>query len=141
MFLTGAMELRKGVPAQQIDLGGDGAATLSSQMLLSSLATRLNPALIGERKLAFNFNFTDRNEKVAVSVSNQVMVSELGQTNVAPQATLSGPRLLFLALLAQKVPLAALEAKGLKVEGDRAALGALVSSLEAPKPAFNIAVP
>ena len=141
MFLMGAQELRHGVAQRQIDLGGDVAATLSSQMLLDSLATRLDPALIGDRKMTLNFNVTDRDEHVAVSIGNQVMVSEMGQANSQPAVTLSGPRQLFLALFFLKTPLAKVEAMGLKLEGDRAGTEALQAAFETPKPAFNIVRP
>jgi alkyl sulfatase BDS1-like metallo-beta-lactamase superfamily hydrolase len=56
-------------------------------------------------------------------------------------ATLSGPRRLLLGLLFLKVPLAKLEAAGLKVEGDRAAVEAWLAALDPMPGAFNIAEP
>jgi alkyl sulfatase BDS1-like metallo-beta-lactamase superfamily hydrolase len=68
------------------------------------------------------------------------MVSEMGQSQMdAP--TLSGPRMLFLGLLFQKAPLAKMEAAGLKVEGDRSAVEAMLAAIEPLSTPFNIAEP
>ena len=58
-----------------------------------------------------------------------------------PQATVTGPRRLLLGLLFLKLPLAQLEAAGLKVEGDRAAVEALQASLDPLPGSFPIAEP
>ena len=58
-----------------------------------------------------------------------------------PDATLTGPRRLILGLLFLKVPLAQLEAAGLKVEGDRAAVEALAGALDPMPGPFNIVEP
>ena len=105
------------------------------------MATRIDPALIGDRKIALNFNITDRKEMARIGISNAVMISEMGVAHSAPQASVSGPRILFLGLLFQKLPLAQMEAVGLKVEGDRAAVEALLTGLEPMGGAFNIAEP
>ena len=58
-----------------------------------------------------------------------------------PDATLTGPRRLILGLLFLKVPLAQLEAAGLRVEGDRAAVEALAGALDPMPGPFNIVEP
>jgi alkyl sulfatase BDS1-like metallo-beta-lactamase superfamily hydrolase len=141
MFLVGAKELRAGVPPLQFAVGIDIVAAMPSDLMLDSVATRLDPAVIGNRAMALNFTFTDRNETAAVSISNAVLVSEMGQAHAKPNATLSGPRRLFLGMFFLKTPLAALEAAGLKVEGDRAAVAALQAAIETPPAGFNIAEP
>jgi alkyl sulfatase BDS1-like metallo-beta-lactamase superfamily hydrolase len=56
---------------------------------MESIATRLNPATIGDRKLAINFAISDRKEMVKVSVGNAVMISETGTLHDQPQATVT----------------------------------------------------
>jgi alkyl sulfatase BDS1-like metallo-beta-lactamase superfamily hydrolase len=141
MFLVGAKELRAGVPLLQFAVGIDIVAAMPTDLMLDSVATRLDPAVIGARAMTFNFDFTDRDEKAAITLGNAVMVSEMGQTHAAATATLSGPRRLFLALFFLKAPLASLEAAGLKTSGDRAAIEALQAAIETPPSGFNIAEP
>lgn len=141
MFLSAAEELRHGIKPSNTTLSIDTVAAISSDMLLDSVATRLDPAKISDRAITLNFVFSDRNEKIAVSTSNAVMVSEIGQAHATPNASLTGPRQLFLALFFLKLPLAQLEGMGLKVEGDRAAIEALTAAIEAPPPGFNIVTP
>ena len=116
-------------------------AAIPTGLLVESVATRLNPATIGDRKLAINFAISDRNEKVKVSVGNSVMISEMDVQHDQPQATVTGPRQLFLAMLFLKLPIAQLEMAGLKVEGDKTVVEALQASLDPIAGAFNIVEP
>ena len=65
----------------------------------------------------------------------------MGSSHDTPAATVAGPRQLFLAMLFLKMPLAQLEAAGLKIEGDRAVVEALQAALDPIPTAFNIAEP
>jgi alkyl sulfatase BDS1-like metallo-beta-lactamase superfamily hydrolase len=141
MYLSAARDLRDGISASSGVASLDLVSAVPSGLLLESVATRLDPAAIGTRALTFNFAFTDRNEKARISVQNSVMITEMGEAHEAPTATLSGPRRLFLGLFFLRAPLAQLEAAGLKIEGDRAAIIALQSSIETPSPSFSIATP
>ena len=141
MFLSAAHDLREGmkagINAQSIDM----ISAIPTGLLLDSVATRLDPEVIGDRSLALNFVFSDRNEIAKVTVGNAVMFAEMDSRHAAPAATVTGPRRLFLALLFLKMPVAQLQFAGLKVEGDRAAIEALQAALD-PLPApFNIVEP
>lgn len=141
MFLSAANDLREGVKASITSQSIDMISAIPTGLLLDSVATRLDPGAIGEKSLAINFVFSDRQEKAKVSVGNAVMFSEMGAGHVAPEATVTGPRQLFLALLFLKMRLAQLEGAGLKVEGKRAAIEALQAALDPMPGAFNIAEP
>jgi alkyl sulfatase BDS1-like metallo-beta-lactamase superfamily hydrolase len=141
MFLSAARDLREGVKASITTQSIDMISAIPTGLLLDSVATRLDPAAIGDRKLAINFVFADRNEKAKVSVGNAVMFSEMGASHATPAVTVSGPRQLFLALLFLKLPLAQLEGAGLKVEGDRSAVESLQAALDPMPGPFNIAEP
>ncbi len=141
MFLSAASELRTGVKPADTGVAVDMVAAIPTAMMLDSIATRLDPAAIGARRMTLNFVFADKGEKAAVSIGNAVMVSEMGQAHARPDATLTGPRQLFLALFFLKSPLAALEAGGLKVEGKRDAVVALQAAIETPEPGFAIVTP
>ena len=141
MFLSAARELRQGIKASINTQSIDMISAVPTGLLLDSVATRLDPAAIGNRKLAINLRFTDRNEQAKVSVGNAVMFNEMGAAHSMPAATISGPRQLFLALLFLKLPLAQLEGAGLKVEGDRSQIEALQAALDPMPGPFNIAEP
>ena len=141
MFLTGARELRAGmkagINAQSIDM----ISAIPTGLLLDSVSTRLDPNVIGNAALALNFVISDRKETAKVTIGNSVMFSEMGQVHAAPNVTVTGPRQLFLALLFLKMPAAQLQAAGLKIDGDRAAIEKLQAALDPMPGAFNIVEP
>jgi alkyl sulfatase BDS1-like metallo-beta-lactamase superfamily hydrolase len=141
MFLSAARDLREGVKASITTQSIDMISAIPTGLLLDSVATRLDPEKIGDKSLAINFAFSDRQENAKVAVGNAVMFSEMGAAHVAPSVTVTGPRQLFLALLFLKMPLAQLEGAGLKVEGDRTAIEALQAALDPMPGPFNIAEP
>jgi alkyl sulfatase BDS1-like metallo-beta-lactamase superfamily hydrolase len=141
MYLSAARDLRDGVKQGVSTASLDLVSAIPTGMLLDSVATLLDPAVMGTRKASFNLTFTDRSETAAVSISNAVMVSEMGVSTPSPTATLAGPRQLFLGLFFLKLPLAQMEGAGLKVSGDRTAVEAMLAAIETPPPTFNIAEP
>ncbi|RJF92901.1 alkyl/aryl-sulfatase [Sphingomonas cavernae] len=141
MYLMGALELRGKPDAPSRLQGLDLLRATPTPMLLDAIATRLNPAVIGDRAMTLNLVFTDRKERALISVRNAVLVPEMDQAEASPTATLTGPRALFLGLFFQKTPVAQLESAGLKVTGDKAAITALQAALQAPDPGFAIVTP
>lgn len=141
MFLSGARDLREGmkagINAQSIDM----ISAIPTGLLLDSVATRLDPAIIGNAALTLNFVISDRKETAKVTVGNAVMITEMGAGHAAPAVTVSGPRQLFLALLFLKMPAAQLQMAGLKIEGDRSVVDKLQSALDPMPGAFNIVEP
>ena len=140
-FLLAAEDLRIGAQPGPTTQSTDMIAAIPTGLLLNSVATRLNPAAIGDKALAINFVITDRKESAKISVGNAVMISEMDSAHASPAVTISGPRQLFLAMLFLKMPLMQLEAAGLKIEGDRTVVEALQSALDAMPAPFNIAEP
>ncbi len=141
MFLSAARDLREGPKLNSGTQSIDMISAIPTDLLLDTIATRLDPAVIGAKSLNLNFNFVDRGEKARITVENAVMISEMGEAHAKPAVTLSGPRQLFLGLFFLKLPLAQLEAAGLKVEGDRASFEALQAAIETPPNIFNIVTP
>ena len=141
MFLSAARDLREGPKLNSGTQSIDMISAIPTDLLLDTIATRLDPQVIGSKSLSLNFNFVDRGEKARVTVENAVMISEMGEAHAKPAVTLSGPRQLFLGLFFLKLPLAQLEAAGLKVEGDRASFEALQAAIETPPNIFNIVTP
>jgi alkyl sulfatase BDS1-like metallo-beta-lactamase superfamily hydrolase len=142
MYLSAARDLRSGLKAGGgVTQGVDTITAIPTGLLLDSIATRLDPAIIGAEAQSLNFVFTDRSEKARVSISNSVMINEMGLAHSTPGVTVSGPRQLFLGLFFLKLPLANMEAAGLKIEGDRAVLEKLLAAIESAPAPFNIAEP
>jgi alkyl sulfatase BDS1-like metallo-beta-lactamase superfamily hydrolase len=141
IYLAGAAELRGGVTTimglESVDL----VAAMPTSSFLDLLATRLNPDKIGERALTMALNVSDNNEKSLVSVRNAVLVAEVGKSIAAPTVSVSGKRKLMMGLFVKKLPLEKMEAAGLKVDGDRAALLALQNAIEAPPMDYPIVTP
>lgn len=140
-FLSAARDLRQGLTPSIASQSVDMISAIATPLLLDSVATRLNPDIIKDRKLSLNFVIPDRQEKAKISVGNSVMFSEMGTAHATPDATVTAPRQLYLAMLFLKMPLAQLEAAGLKIEGSKAAVEALQAALDPMPTPFNIAEP
>ena len=140
-FLSAAKDLRE--PAKgpaRTSQNEDVIAAVPTLLLLDSAATRYDPAKLGRSRVAIDLVFPERKERASLEAGATTL---FGRNMAAerPDATLTGPRRLILGLLFLKVPLAQLEAAGLKVEGDRAAVEALAGSLDPMPGPFNIAEP
>jgi alkyl sulfatase BDS1-like metallo-beta-lactamase superfamily hydrolase len=140
-YLTGAAELRGGVVSQLPMASPDTVAAMPTASFLDLLATRLNPDKIGDRAMAVVLDATDRGEKSLLSLRNAVLVGEVGKSVPSPNVTVSGPRAMLMGIFLRKMPLDKLEAEGLKISGDRAALLALQNAIEAPPPDYPIVTP
>lgn len=140
-FLAAANELRHGRGASASSTQSqDMIAAVPTQLLLDSAATRIDPAKLAGQRAMINLVMPERGETAEVELTGTAMLARIGAA-ADPQATLTGPRRLLLGLLFLKVPLAKLEAAGLQVEGDRAALEAWLAALDPMPGAFNIVEP
>lgn len=140
-FLMAAQDLRKGLTGTAAGTQGpDMVSAMPTQMLLDSISTRFDPVRSGGRKATFNLVITDRQEQASVELTEVTMIGRMAPA-AAAQATLTGPRPLFLGLLYMKMPLAQLEQAGLKVSGDRAAVESWLNSIDPVGGSFNIVEP
>jgi alkyl sulfatase BDS1-like metallo-beta-lactamase superfamily hydrolase len=142
MFLTAARELRTGYQRNAVNTQSqDMVAAVPTQLLLDSVATRFDPAKFAGAPVRINLMVTDRKEEVGIEAGPSVLIARVGLPDKAPAATLTGPRQLMLGLLFLGVPLEQLQAAGLKLEGDPAAVKALAAALDPLSGGFNIAEP
>jgi alkyl sulfatase BDS1-like metallo-beta-lactamase superfamily hydrolase len=140
-FLVAAKELRHGRTASAASTQSqDMIAAVPTQLLLDSAATRIDPAKLAGRRMAINLVMPERGETAAIELTGTAMLARMTAAT-GPVATLTGPRRLLLGLLFLKLPLPTLEAAGLKIEGDRAAVEAWLAALDPMPAAFNIAEP
>lgn len=143
IYLVGAFELRNGIAPRVFQKAptSDLINAISTASFLDVLATRLNPARIGDRSMTMVVETTDTKETSLVSVRNAVLVGEIGKSIPAPTVTVSGTRTMLRGLFLGKMPLDQLEAGGLQVSGDRATLLALRDAIEAPLTDYPIVTP
>ena len=142
MFLTAARELRSGYQGSGTSTQSqDMVAAVPTQLLLDTVATRYDPAKLAGGPLRINLVLTDRKEEVGIEAGPAVLIARVGDPNKEPQVTLSGPRRLLLGLFFLGVPIETLQAAGLKVEGDVAAVKALSAALDPAAGGFNIVEP
>ena len=143
IYLTGALELRGGIPPRKFlaTPSADLVGAMPTSSFLDLLAARLNPARIGDRTMTMVLESSDTQETALISVRNSVLVSEIGKTTVSPTVTVTGSRPLLMGLFLKKLPLDKLEAAGLRVSGDRAALLGLQDAIETPRTDYPIVTP
>jgi alkyl sulfatase BDS1-like metallo-beta-lactamase superfamily hydrolase len=140
-FLSAAQDLRHARPERQTGTqSADMIAAVPTQLLLDSIATRFDPAKLGGRSLAINLVIPDRQERAGIEVDATTLIGRMTALD-QPVATITAPRRLLLGMLFLKMPLAQLEAAGLRVEGDRAAVEALLAAIDPLPGGFNIAEP
>lgn len=140
-FLAAARDLRQArAPASAVQ-SSDLIAAISTQELLDSAATRFAPERFGERRLTIALDLTDRKEQAMIAVNGRALIGRVGALPSAPDVTLRGPRALFLAMLFLKQPVTAMQSADLRVEGDAAAVQALIDALDPLPQGFDIVLP
>jgi alkyl sulfatase BDS1-like metallo-beta-lactamase superfamily hydrolase len=140
-FLSAANDLRRGRAQAAAVQPTDLIAALSTQELLDSAATRFAPEQPGPRNITIGIELTDRGESATLEITGQALIGRVGALPASPAATIKGPRVMLLALLFLKQPVAALEQAGLQVTGDKAALQALIDNLDPMPQGFDIVLP
>ena len=140
-FLSAAKDLRSGYkPSGSSTQSQDMVAAVPTRLLMDSMATRFDPAKLAA-PVSINIELTDRKEVIGIEAGKSVLLARVGSPSASPKATLKGPRRLILGLLFLKLPLVQLQAAGLAVEGDPAAVGALQAALDPVPGGFTIAEP
>ena len=140
MYLTAAGELR-GLEMTGRGVGGssDLVANLPSAMIFDLLAVRLDPAKAGNLVLSVVFAFPDRGERFLVHVANGVLNAGPTDDDAKADATLTLARPILLGSLLAGQPIGPKIASGeVKITGDTAALGKLVSWFSPPQANFPI---
>ncbi|WP_340318178.1 alkyl/aryl-sulfatase [Rhizorhabdus argentea] len=118
----------------------DTMLAIPTAAYLDVLATRLDPARIGDAPLSLNLIVNDRGERALITLSNHVLLGEIGGNSDTANATIEAPWATVLQLFSG-APLVTLEAgSGLKIAGDKGAVERLRSALTTFSD-FNIVTP
>jgi alkyl sulfatase BDS1-like metallo-beta-lactamase superfamily hydrolase len=134
-FLYGAQELRHGVfplPAR-VSMGADTLAGLTNDVFFDMMAIRLDPAKAAGRPMVINWHFTDRSEKLVLTLKNCTLSHRLGEWSDAAVASITTTRGTLDAIVLGKLTAPdALASGALKIEGDPSRLEALFAMFEQP---------
>jgi alkyl sulfatase BDS1-like metallo-beta-lactamase superfamily hydrolase len=143
-YLTGAMELRKGiqkVPAPQPQ-SPDTIRAMPLDMFLDFLGIRLNGERAAGKTVAFNLTLTDTKEQVALGVENSAIHYSKGKTSDTADASITMTRedlnnIMLGTTNMQKLVMSG----GAKVEGNSQQLGEFLTWLDTFEFYFNIVTP
>ena len=143
-YLTGAMELRNGLPATGAlqTASPDMIKALSLDSLFDYLAVKLNGPKAAGQRIAINFRFQDTGDDYLVTLANGVLhhAADPQVESADATVTLSRGGLVAMALLGQPVS-ALVDSGAVAVEGDVAALENLFGLLDNFDFWFNIVTP
>ena len=142
-YLSGAMELREGVPegglrAQAPDI----VRALDTGQLFDAMATRMDGHRAAESPLVLAWDFTDSGEKWTLRVENGALSSVRGRISDDAQATVTTTRETLNSLILQEIdPMEAFSSGAIAIEGDGMALAGFLGLLEEPDARFPIVTP
>jgi alkyl sulfatase BDS1-like metallo-beta-lactamase superfamily hydrolase len=141
-FLAAASDLTRGRPQASVAQSNDMIAAISTQELLDSAATLFAPERQGRRGFTVAIDLSDRKETAMLEVGEQAMIGRVGALPAKADVTFRGPRRALLALLFVRMPVSAVAGmEGVKIEGDQAALQALIDALDPMPQGFDIVTP
>ena len=140
-FLVAADELRNGAQQAFATQSPDMIQAIDTGLLLDSAAARFDPTKLGRGATTIQLNIIDRGETAVIEANDRVMIGRVGETSDSADVTISGPRQAMLGMLFLKMPVAQMQAAGVKVDGDPAAMQALIDALDTIGAGFNIVEP
>jgi alkyl sulfatase BDS1-like metallo-beta-lactamase superfamily hydrolase len=134
-FLYGAQELRHGVfqlPAR-VAMGADTLAGLTNDVFFDMMAIRLDPAKAAGWSMVINWHFTDRKERLALTLRNCTLTHRLGEWAAAAATSITTTRGTLDAIVLGKLKVPdALASGALKIDGDPSQLAALFAMFDQP---------
>lgn len=143
-YLTGAMELRKGIqqlPAPQPQ-SPDTIQAMPLDMFLDYLGIRLNGDRAAGKTAEFNLNLTDTKENYVLGVENSALHYSRNKNSKAADATVTMTRANLNDIMMGKTNMQKLVMAGdVKVDGNSQKLGEFVSWLDTFDFWFNIVTP
>ena len=144
-FLYGAQELRHGVfplPSRG-GIGADTLAGLSSDLFFDLMAIRLDAAKAAGQSMVINWHFTDRDERLALTLKHCTLSHRLGEWSDGAAASVTTTRATLDAIVVRKTtPIEAVQSGALRIEGDPSRLAALFAMIDpAPGLMFDVVTP
>jgi alkyl sulfatase BDS1-like metallo-beta-lactamase superfamily hydrolase len=143
-YLSGALELREGVPKRPTRRGfaPDMAAAMTPGMFFDFLAARLNGPKAAAHRMTLGFRFTDTGEDWLVRVRRGVLVARPGLGDAEPQVGLTMPRRVLYGIAGGAIAARdAIADARLSVVGDAGILPTFFALFDTFDPWFGIATP
>jgi linear primary-alkylsulfatase len=142
-YLTGAMELRAGIPQVPGNaLNSDMLKAISLNLMFDFIGVRVNAAKAEGKHIVLNWNFTDVNEKIVLNLENEALTQMSGQEDPNADAGLTLTRATFdQIILKQRSFAAATLAGDIKISGNPLKLREFLATLDEFSPSFPIMDP
>lgn len=142
IYLTGAMELRNGVPQHAgSSVSVDMVRAMSPDMFFDYLAIRLDSDKAVGHDLTLNWTFEDQQKDFNLTLRNGVLTHRAG-LNPAADAGVSMSKDTLAQISLKQLDFPTAIQKGLiKLQGNGKKLGELLSSVDSFSPQFNIVTP
>lgn len=140
-FLVAADELRNGAPEAFATQSPDLISAIGTDLLLDSAAARYDPTRMIDGSITVQLEIIDRKETAVIEANDRVMIGRVGQTADTPDVVIRAPRQMILGMLFLKMPIEQMKAAGLQIDGDPAAMQALIDALDPLAGGFNIVTP
>jgi alkyl sulfatase BDS1-like metallo-beta-lactamase superfamily hydrolase len=140
-YLYGAQELRHGVAAlpPRPPLSPDLLEAVTTSTLFDSMAVRLDPAKVGDRRFVINWQFTDSGEQAVLTLQNSTLTHMMAKRAPDAQASVTMTRAVLVALNLRRMTAAlAIEAGDATIEGDGEILAALFDMMDDFEMMFHI---
>jgi alkyl sulfatase BDS1-like metallo-beta-lactamase superfamily hydrolase len=133
-YLTGAFELRSGVPDVKLTVGGmTGALTVTQ--ILDAIAIRVNGPKAWSEQFVIDWHITDLDENYRAELSNGVLIHYPDPSDSQADLTLTLTKEQLLGLTSGQ------GLDGIGQDGDLGVLQRLMSYLDEPDPNFAIVTP
>jgi len=143
-YLTGAQELRSGVPKLPSlnTLNDDTLRALSTGLFLDYLGVRLNADKAAGKHLVLNWDFTDTREKFVLNLENSALTYSEGRADPKADASFTLTRATLNEVILGKTTFPeVIKAGKAKVQGDPRKLGELMGMLDTFPASFPIVEP
>jgi len=143
-YLTGAQELRNGIPKLPgaNTLSPDMLKALSTDLLFDFIGVRLNAEKAEGKTMKINWSFTDVGEKIAVNLENSALTQIAGKQHEKADASFTLTRAtLDQVFLKQKTFLDGIKGGEITFQGDPRKLGELMGMLDEFTPYFPVVEP
>ncbi|MBD9676539.1 MBL fold metallo-hydrolase [Pseudomonas sp. PDM18] len=143
IYLTGAMELRHGVPtydssATKVDL----VKNMEPSQFFDFLAIRLDSDKAQGHDMVMNWVFEDLGQSYAVTLRNGVLTHRDNQTSPSANVTIKLAKSTLDQISLRKLDFpTAIKQGEIKLEGDGKMLGGFLGMLDSFPPQFNIVTP
>ncbi|ABF09028.1 linear primary-alkylsulfatase [Cupriavidus metallidurans] len=144
IYLTGAQELRDGVPKLQgSSLGSaDLVRALTVPNFFDYLAVRLNADKAAGKAMTLNWQFTDLNQRYAMTLRNSALTYVADAQHAQPTATVTLTKATLDKISLKQLTLPqAMQSGAIRIDGNPQAVAGLFAMLDTFDPAFNIVTP